>query len=86
MSEVIKVYDSKGHTVLKKSILEHLNAKAGSYLMVIPTPGKREVRLLPYDEEAIWKSYFPKIGGGIEEREELERKDITHFEASKEIE
>ena len=31
--EVIKIYDDKGHTVLKKRILEHLNVGKGDLLV-----------------------------------------------------
>lgn len=86
MSEVIKVYDEKGHTVLKKRVLLHLNAKAGSRLMVILVPGKREAKLVPYDKREILEKYFPRIGGGLAEEKELERKELAHFEVSGDIE
>ena len=31
--EIIKIYDDKGHTVLKKKILEHLNVGKGDLLV-----------------------------------------------------
>ncbi len=33
-TEIIKIYDDKGHTVLKKRILKHLGIGKGQYLLV----------------------------------------------------
>ncbi len=33
MYEIIKIYDKKGHTVLRKRVLEHLGVKEGDLLI-----------------------------------------------------
>jgi len=78
--DVIKVYDEKGHTFLKRKHLEHLGVKPGDEILVIPAPGKRLILAPLKDKREILDELLPKIGVKIDEEKLLSETTTLHFQ------
>ena len=73
--EIIKIYDDKGHTVLKKKILEHLNVGKGD-LLVAELREDNTVVLKALRKEV----FLARLKYSEKEDEVLKEKTVLRFE------
>ncbi len=73
--EIIKIYDDKGHTVLKKRILEHLNVGKGDLLVAELREDNTVVLKALRKEMLLTKLKHPE-----KEDEVLKEKTVLRFE------
>lgn len=73
--EIIKIYDDKGHTVLKKRVLEHLNVGKGDLLLVeLKEDNTVVLKALRKDE------FLAKLKHPEREDEVLKERTVLKFE------
>ena len=74
-SVILRVYDSKGHTVLKKAVLSHLKAKKGDLLIAeLKDDGSVSLRLLKKEE------VLPKLTQPENEEEVLKERTKLRYD------
>lgn len=73
--EIIKIYDNKGHTVLKKNIMKHLNVRKGD-LLIAELKENNTVVLKPLRKE----KFLAKLKTPEKEDEALKEKTTLKYE------